>query len=94
MSVISNHIKNSRSQEIQATIDSILDTLHSEGFEVEIGNIGARTTYALIHTEDHSIEYLGYTFIKDMKYFNPTTGKLKALQQAIARKEIAESKNL
>lgn len=88
---IKTFIKESRDQEIETTINNTIEDLAQEGLSVEFGKIGNRTTYALIHDESHDIEILGYTFIKDMKYYKENLGKLKALQQAMARKELTDS---
>lgn len=89
---IKSYLRESRSQEMEATLSQTISELEKEGFTVEFGNIGKRTTYALL-SKDPDTEILGYTFLKDMKFYSENVGKLKALQQAIARKEIAESKS-
>lgn len=87
MSDIRSKVRKNRNEEVQMQITEIINNLQSEGLEVEFGTIGTKTTYALIYNHDHTIEYVGYTFIKNMKYFNENTGKLRALNQAIARRE-------
>lgn len=87
MSDIRSKVRKNRNEEVQMQITEIINNLHSEGLEVEFGTIGTKTTYALIYNPDHTVEYVGYTFIKNMKYFNENTGKLRALNQAIARRE-------
>lgn len=93
MKDIKTIVRESKAKETTDLLDTLLNTLASEGLTVEFGKIGVRTTYALIHNEDNSIETVGYTFLRDMKYFNETVGKLKALQQAIARREVTENSN-
>lgn len=90
MSEIKKVLQESRNQECDSQLSALIESLREEGLEVEFGKIGVRTTYALLHNEDNSVEIVGYTFIKDMKYYKENTGKLKALQQALARKKIAE----
>lgn len=91
MSDIKKLLKESRNQEVDTLLANSISNLQKEGLTVEFGKIGVRTTYALIHNEDSSIEIVGYTFLKDMKYYKENLGKLKALQQALARKELAET---
>lgn len=92
MSDIKSYVRESRTQEVDASLNALISELESEGFHVLFGTIGQRTTYALIHDEDHHTELVGYTFVKDIKYYKENVGKLKALQQAIARKKISEEK--
>lgn len=87
MEPIRNIIRKTREEEVKSKIEDLERNLSVEGYLVEFGKIGKKTTYALIYNEDHSIEYVGYTFIKNLGYYNENTGKLKALQQAIARME-------
>lgn len=91
MKDIKGIIKESRSQEVEVLLSAAIKDIESEGLKIEFGKIGQRTNYALIHSEDHEVEYVGYTFLKDMKYYQENVGKLKSLQQAMARKKIAES---
>lgn len=90
MSEIKKVLQESRNQECDSQLYALIESLREEGLDVEFGKIGIRTTYALLHNEDSSIEIVGYTFLKDMKYYKENVGKLKALQQAIARKKISE----
>ena len=90
MASIKYVLNESRGQEVNILLEKSINDLKDEGFSVEFGTIGLRTTYAFIHNEDHSVEIVGYTFLKDMKYYKENTGRLKALQQAMARKKIAE----
>lgn len=92
MADIKNYIRESRNQEVDTLLDSAIQELQEEGLSVEFGKIGVRTTYALIYDENHDVEVVGYTFLKDMKYYKENVGKLKALQQALARKTLAEEK--
>lgn len=86
---VRNAVKESKGKMYNELLDEHVEEVRAQGYEVEFGKIGLRTTYAMIYTEDHDIEFVGYTFIKNMTYYNEVTGKLKALQQAIARKDIA-----
>ena len=88
MSDVKNYLKESRTKEVDTTLDSLVSELESEGYEVIFGKIGLRTTYVLLKKDDDEI--VGYTFLKDMKFYKENVGRLKALQQAIARKKIAE----
>lgn len=90
MSSIKNMIKESRSKEVDNTLSEKVSELEKEGLIVEFGKIGTRTTYALIHDESYEREIVGYTFLKDLTYYRENIGKLKALQQALIRKEIAD----
>lgn len=85
-------IRENRSEEVKKSISDILQSLESEGFLVEFGSIGKKTTYAMIYTEDHEIEYTGYTFIRNLKRYDENTGKLKALEQALARRKSLEER--
>lgn len=89
MSDVKNYLKESRTKEVDNALESLLKELELEGYEVEFGKIGLRTTYALLIHGDSEI--VGYTFLKDMKFYKENVGKLKALQQALARKKIAEA---
>ena len=91
MQDIKSHLRESKNQEVLNSINDITSSLNKEGYTVEFGNIGVRTTYCLLYNKDNDTEIVGYTFIKDMRYYNENTGKLKALQQAVARKEMAEN---
>ena len=77
-------LRQSREKEVLENLESLTKSMESEGFSVTFGEIGQRTTYALMTRGDE--EVVGYTFIRDLHYKNPTIGKLKALNQAIARK--------
>lgn len=90
---IKNYIRETRSQEVDALLSKLLEDLEKEGLHVEFGKIGIRTTYALIYNESHDVEIVGYTFIKDIVYYKENVGKLKALQQAIARKTMTKKEN-
>lgn len=90
MSEVKNYVRDFRIQEIESSLNSILTNLESENLKVEFGKIGTRTTYAMIYNEDYSVEIVGYTFVKDPKFYKENLGKLKALQQAMARKKISD----
>lgn len=81
-------INQKKDQEIDAALKSKVAELVSQGYLVEFGNIGSRTTYALIYNESKDYEVVGYTFLKDKSRHRESVGKLKALQQAIARQEL------
>lgn len=91
MADIKSYLRESREKEVETLTDNIINNLKKEGLSVEFGKIGIRTTYALIHNEDNSIEIVGYTFLKDMRFYKENVGKMKALQQALARKKIADN---
>jgi len=91
MKSIKNYIRESRNQEVDNLLNNILTSLEEEGLSVEFGKIGKRTTYALIHDASNDKEILGYTFLKDMTFYKENVGKLKALQQAMARKKLSDS---
>ena len=91
MADIKNYLRESREKEVETLTDNIINNLKNEGLSVEFGKIGIRTTYALIHNEDNSIESVGYTFLKDMRFYKENVGTMKALQQALARKKIADN---
>ena len=91
MADIKNYLRESREKEVETLTDNIINNLKNEGLSVEFGKIGIRTTYALIHNEDNSIEIVGYTFLKDMRFYKENVGTMKALQQALARKKIADN---
>ena len=88
---IKNYLRESRNKEVDSLLDSTIEDLKKEGLSVEFGKIGIRTTYALIHDETNDVEIVGYTFLKDMKFYKENVGKLKALEQAIARKKISDN---
>lgn len=77
-------LRQSREREILEQLESLTKSMEAEGFSITFGEIGQRTTYALMTRGDE--EVVGYTFIRDLHYKNPIIGKLKALNQAIARK--------
>lgn len=70
-------------------LSKLCESIESEGYTIEFGHIGKKTTYCLLSKGDEEI--LGYTFIRNLKYSNELVGKIKAIQQAIARKEITEN---
>ena len=90
MSDIKSYVRESRGQEVNTLLDNSIKELQKDGLIVEFGKIGNRTTYAFIHDESYNVEIVGYTFLKDLKFYKENLGKLKALQQAMARKRIAE----
>ena len=72
-------------------IEELSKSVTDLGYEIEFGHIGKKTTYCMLTKDDEEI--VGYTFIRNTKYSNENVGKLKALQQAIARKEILDQKS-
>lgn len=88
---IKNYIKATRDQEVDSMLEATINSLAEEGLSVEFGKIGQHTTYAMIYNEDHTTELVGYTFVKNLKFYKENVGKYRALQQAMARKELAES---
>ena len=72
-------------------IEKLESSLKEEGYEISFGNIGLKSTYCLLSKGDDEI--VGYTFIKNLKYKNNNIGTLKALQQAIARKDSLKQKD-
>ena len=91
MSDIRSHLRESKNNEVITYINEIISNLNSEGYDVVFGKIGNRTTYCLLTNKDKDVEIVGYTFIKNLKYYDENKGKLKSLQQAVARKEMAEN---
>jgi len=92
MSNIRTEVKNYKTTEVDTLLENQLTEVNNMGYNVEFGNIGAHTTYALLTHKETGEEIVGYTFIREMKYYRQNVGKLKALQQAIARKKVAESR--
>lgn len=84
---VREYVKNNRDNEVSNILKESINSLREEGYEIEFGRIGEKTTYALIYTPDHEQEYVGYTYVRDTRYYNENTGKLKALNQALARRE-------
>lgn len=72
-------------------ISELSKEMTDQGYSIQFGNIGKKTTYCLL-TKDPDEEIVGYTFVKDSKYLNVNVGKLKSLQQAIARKDLLEER--
>lgn len=71
-------------------IAKLTEEITGKGYSVEFGQIGKKTTYCLLSKDDEEI--VGYTFIQNTKYLNEKVGKLKALQQAISRKELRDER--
>ena len=86
------YVKKNREGELKETFDKKVHDLIEKGYLVEFGKIGTRTTYALLTNQEYDKEIVGYTYIKNKQYMNELVGKLKALDQAIARKEILETR--
>lgn len=80
-------VKSQRQQELENSLQSQINNLTAEGYDVSFGYIGNRTTYALLTRGTE--EVVGYTYIRgDLKYKNDTVGRSRALTQAIARKNV------
>lgn len=90
MSTVRDVIRVNREAEIVAQIKSLEEGLAKDGWSLSYGNIGEKTTYLLLTRDEEEI--VGYTFVKDLNYRNDNIGRLKALQQAIARKDLSEKK--
>ena len=89
--IVRNTMRLNREKETLRSLEEMVAKLNEEGYEVEFGEIGKRTTYALLQKSDEEdTEIVGYTYIKDLKYKIDIVGKMKALQQALARKSILE----
>lgn len=89
MSSIRNVVRINREKEIVDQVAELESLLSKENWVITYGTIGKRTTYVLLARDDEEI--VGYTFIRNLEFYNKDVGKLKALQQAIARKELAEN---
>ena len=64
-----NILIESRKKEVIASLESLKESILAEGYQVEFGKIGHRTTYAMIYNEDHSVELVGYTYLKNMVHY-------------------------
>lgn len=83
-------VKEKSDQAVTQRLEELTTGITKEGYEISFGVIGRKTTYCMLVKGDD--EYVGFTFIRNIKYMNDKVGKLKALQQALARKEISESR--
>lgn len=84
-------IRKNRMAEIEESLNSKISNLESEGFKVEFGSIGQRTTYALLQRGTEEI--VGYTYISgSLDNKNDLIGRDKALAQALARKDMNKEK--
>ena len=79
-------LKQRRDEENQKHLNHLMQEVKSEGYEIQFGEIGKKTTYCLLTKEDEEI--LGYTFIQDIQYKDPVVGQLKSLQEAVVRKSV------
>lgn len=84
---IRKFVREDRKKEVEDSLNQLIKSFEAEGFTVEFGKIGMRSTYAFIHKDDGT-EIVGYTFLKDLKHINENVGKLKALKQVLARKSM------
>lgn len=87
-----DYVRKFNDEDTAKKIDELMAHVSELGYAVEVGTIGKKTTYALLYKEDSDEEIVGYTFVKNSKYMNANVGVLKALQQALARKEMLENK--
>lgn len=85
-----DYVRQKSDEVVTERLETITKSLEEEGFSVSFGTVGRKTTYCLLSKGED--EYVGFTFIRNLKYLNEKVGKLKALQQSLARKEIIESK--
>lgn len=85
---IRNTLRKRREAELQEKLNDLVDQVMDDGYDIQFGEIGNKTTYVLLSKGDEEI--VGYTFIKDVQYKNETIGRYKAIQQALARKSILE----
>lgn len=86
MSSVKDIIMSNRRREIASQIKEMEEGLTNTGWELTYGTIGKRTTYLLLTRGEE--EVVGYTFVRDLSSHDEDLGKLKALQQAVARKEL------
>lgn len=88
-----DYVREKSDQAVTKRFEELVTELNKEGYEVSFGSVGKKTTYCLIaKNDDTETEFVGFTFIRNLKYMNEKVGKLKALQQALARKEMSETK--
>lgn len=72
-------------EELAAIVADKVIQLCADGYQVEFGTIGLRTTYCFIHKGD--MEIVGYTYIRgDLSKKRYVLGQYKSLMQAINRK--------
>jgi len=84
-------VRQQRLAEIENNLNSKIEQLKSEGYDVQFGTIGNRTTYAMIYRGDEEI--VGYTYIQgSLENKSELIGRSKALTQALARKDMVISK--
>lgn len=81
-------LKERRDADLNEQLNTAIDSIMNEGYEVQFGEIGKKTTYVLLTKDEEEI--VGYTFIKNLSYKNETIGRYKALQQALTRKSMLE----
>jgi hypothetical protein len=87
---ISDYVREKSDQAVTKRLEELSADVEKDGYQITYGNVGKKTTYCLISKDDN--EFVGFTFIRNIHYMNKKVGMLKALQQALARKEITESK--
>lgn len=72
-------------KELSVIVADKVNQLRADGYQVEFGTIGVRTTYCFIHKDD--IEIVGYTYIRgDLSKKRYVLGQYKSLMQAVNRK--------
>lgn len=83
-------VRQQRLVEIESNMNQRIEQLNEEGYTVEFGYIGKRTTYALLIRGTEEI--VGYTYIQgSLENKNDLIGRSKALAQASARKDMGVS---
>lgn len=87
---IRNTLKENREKEYKDKIVELERQLQDEGYIIHYGSIGQKTTYCMLTRDDNDEEIVGYTFIRDVRYKNEVLGKLKALQQVVARRDMMQ----
>lgn len=89
---IKNAVREESKQDLEQILSEKVQSLNNEGYSVSFGRVGSRTTYALIVAEPEE-EYVGWSYVKNIEYYKPIVGQLKALQQAVARMKSIKSKS-
>jgi len=91
MGDIVNEVRKHRINMIVKLLETEIEGLKKQGYEVEFGKIGQKSTYALIKNKEGE-EYVGYTYVANLNNSDPDYGNYKALLQATARKSFEEDK--
>ena len=85
-------VREESKRDLNLVLEEKLNLLKSEGYDVEFGQVGKRTTYAMIFNGDE--EYVGWSYLRKLEYFKEVVGKLKALQQASVRKVMIDRRRM